>query len=387
MSDLYLLWRNLFRRKLRTFLMMLAIFVAFLIYGVLASVNYAFNAGLDAAADNRLVVTNKITFIQPLPFAYVAKVAAVKGVKQVTHASWFGGYYQDPRNQIGTFAVDPESYLDMYRDTMAVDAAARDTFLHDRNSMLVGETIANKYGWKVGDRIPLNSNILTNKSDNTHTWELTVAGIIHPVKASSNPAVVLLPYENLNESRSWGKDTVGWMILQTDSATLNEKVSDTIDALFANSPSETNTGTEKAFGKAFLAQLGNIALIITLVVGAAFATILMIVGNTMVMAVRERTKEIAVLKTLGFPSWRIWRQVLGESVLLALLGGLPALLVASVLLRGLSKAVEGSFPPMMLTAPVAGLGVGFMLLLGLATGFVPALTALRLNIVTALGRL
>ncbi|MBB6251170.1 ABC transporter permease [Nitrospirillum iridis] len=387
MSDLYLLWRNLFRRKLRTFLMMLAIFVAFVIYGVLGSINYAFEHGVDSVADNRLVVTNKITFIQPMPFAYVNKIAAVKGVKNVTYASWFGGYYQDPRNQIGTYAVDPESYMRVYRDDLRIDPEAHDTFIHDRTTMLVGEAVAKKYGWKAGDRIPLNSNIFTNKADGSHTWELTVAGIAYAAKEASNTNFILFQHENFNESKTFGKDTVGWITLETDSATVNDKVAAAIDDLFANSTAETNTQSEKAFGKAFLAQLGNIALIITLVVGAAFATILMIVGNTMVMAVRERTKEIAVLKTLGFPSWRIWRQVLGESVLLALLGGVPGLAVAALLVTLLAKGVSGAIPGLALTLPVTALGVGFMVLLGLITGFVPAWTALRLNIVTALGRL
>ncbi|WP_044560481.1 ABC transporter permease [Azospirillum sp. B4] len=387
MSDLYLLWRNLFRRKLRTFLMMLAIFVAFVIYGVLGSIHYAFQHGVDQAADNRLVVTNKITFIQPLPFAYVSKVAAVKGVKTVTYSSWFGGYYQDARNQIGTFAVDPESYMEVFRDTLRIDPAARDTFIHDRTTMLVGEAIATKYGWKPGDRIPINSNIFTNKADGSHTWELTVAGIAYPKTDSANTSFILFQHENFNESKTFGKDTVGWMTLETDSADLNDKVATAIDDMFANSTAETNTQSEKAFGKAFLAQLGNIALIITLVVGAAFATILMIVGNTMVMAVRERTKEIAVLKTLGFPSWRIWRQVLGESLLLSLLGGVPGLVLAGLLVTVLAKSASSAIPGLALTMPVMGLGLGFMVLLGLITGFLPAWTALRLNIVTALGRL
>ncbi|MEA1675104.1 ABC transporter permease [Nitrospirillum sp. BR 11163] len=387
MSDFYLLWRNLFRRKLRTFLMMLAIFVAFVIYGVLGSIHYAFEHGVDSSADNRLVVVNKITFIQPLPYAYVGKIAAIKGVKNITFANWFGGYYQDARNQIGTFAVDPESYLRIYRDDLRIDPAARDAFIHDRTSMVVGEAIATKYGWKVGDRIPINSNIFTNKADGSHTWELTVAGIAYAAKESFNTSFIIFQYENFNESKTFGKDTVGWITLETDSAAVNDQVAATIDEMFANSTSETDTQSEKAFGKAFLAQLGNIALIITLVVGAAFATILMIVGNTMVMAVRERTKEIAVLKTLGFPSWRIWRQVLGESVLLSLLGGVPGLAVAGLLVMVLSKAASGAIPGLALTLPVAGLGVAFMLLLGVVTGFLPAWNALRLNIVTALGRL
>ncbi|MDZ5648392.1 ABC transporter permease [Nitrospirillum sp. BR 11828] len=387
MSDFYLLWRNLFRRKLRTFLMMLAIFVAFVIYGVLGSINYAFEHGVDQVADNRLVVSNKITFIQPLPFAYVGKIQALKGVKTVTYASWFGGYVKEPRDQVGTFAVDPESYMQVYRDDLRIAPAERDSFIHDRTTMMVGEAVATKYGWKVGDRIPINSNIFTNKTNGTHAWELTVAGIAHPAKESVGTSFILFHHENFNESKTFGKDTVGWIVLETESAAVNDKVAAAVDEMFANSTSETNTQSEKAFGKAFFAQFGNIALIITLVVGAAFATILMIVGNTMVMAVRERTKEIAVLKTLGFPSWRIWRQVLGESLLLALLGGLPGLGVAAVLVTLMSKALSGALPGLFVSLPVVGLGIVFMLLLGFITGFLPARAALRLNIVTALGRL
>ncbi|MFV3127500.1 ABC transporter permease [Niveispirillum sp. KHB5.9] len=384
MSDFSLILANLFSRKLRAALMIVAIFFAFLIFGVLAGVQNGFDSFGNAAGENRLVAMNKINFTQPLPLAYINRIRSVEGVVQASHANWFGGYYQDPKNLVMTFAVDPESYLDIYAGDVLLAADQKAAFLADRTGLLVGRKIAEKNGWKVGDRIPLNSNIYTNKNTGKQSWEFTISGIVDPAREDGSTDWGIFHYDYFSESVTFGQNTIGYVIIETADKALNQKIAKVIDEMFANSPAETATDTEKAFGQAFAAQLGNIALIITLVVGAAFFTILMIVGNTMVMAVRERTKEIGVMKTLGFPSGRIFRLVLGESLLLAALGALPALGAAGLLLLWMKKAV--GMPGLALTLPYVALGVGIMLALGLMTGLVPAWNALRLNIVTALGR-
>ncbi len=384
MSDFSLILANLFSRKLRAALMIVAIFFAFLIFGVLAGVQNGFDSFGNAAGENRLVAMNKINFTQPLPLAYINRIRSVEGVVRASHANWFGGYYQDPKNLVMTFAVDPESYLDIYAGDVLLTADQKATFLADRTGLLVGRKIAEKNGWKVGDRIPLNSNIYTNKNTGKQSWEFTISGIVDPAREDGSTDWGIFHYDYFSESVTFGQNTIGYVIIETADKALNQKIAKAIDEMFANSPAETATDTEKAFGQAFAAQLGNIALIITLVVGAAFFTILMIVGNTMVMAVRERTKEIGVMKTLGFPSGRIFRLVLGESLLLAALGALPALGTAGLLLLWMKKAV--GMPGLALTLPYVALGVGIMLVLGLMTGLVPAWNALRLNIVTALGR-
>ncbi|MFV3073840.1 ABC transporter permease [Niveispirillum fermenti] len=384
MTDFSLILANLFSRKLRAALMIVAIFFAFLIFGMLAGVQNGFNSIGSSAGENRLVTVNKINFTQPMPIAYVNRIRAVDGVARASFANWFGGYYQDPRNLVMTFAIDPESYLDIYASDIALTADERAAFLADRTGLLVGRKLAENNGWKVGDRIPLKSNIYTNKSTGEQSWDFTIAGIMEPAREEADTNYALFHHTYFNESVTFGQDTAGWIVMETTDKALNTKVAQTIDAMFANSPAETATDTEKAFNEAFIGQLGNITLIITLVVGAAFFTILMIVGNTMAMAVRERTKEIGVMKTLGFPSRRIFKLVLGESLLLSALGALPALALAAFLLAMLKPVI--GFPGLALSPPYIALGLGIMLLLGLVTGIIPAWTALRLNIVTALGR-
>lgn len=384
MTDFSLILANLFSKKLRAILMIVAIFFAFLIFGVLAGIQNGFDNIGGSAGENRLVTVNKINFTQPMPLAYISRIRAVDGVVRASHANWFGGYYQDPKNQVMTFAIDAESYLDVYASDIKLPADQRAAFLADRTGLLVGRKFADKNGWKIGDRIPLNSNIYTNKNTGKQSWEFTVVGIMDPAREEASTDFALFHYEYFSESVTFGQNTIGYVILETADKSQNMKIAKTIDEMFANSPAETSTDTEKAFSQAFAAQLGNISLIITMVVGAAFVTILMIVGNTMVMAVRERTREIGVMKTLGFPSARIFKLVLGESVLLSALGALPALGLAALLLSILKKSI--GIPGLVLSPPYLLLGIAIMLGLGLITGLVPAWNALRLNIVTALGR-
>jgi putative ABC transport system permease protein len=385
MNDLLLIRKNLFRKKLRAILMLFSILIAFLIFGVLAGFERAFNAGEDVAAADRLMVVNKINFTQPLPIAYINRVRAIGGVRQVTHFNWFGGYYQEPKNFLIVMAVEPESYMQVYQDQINVAADARQAFIRERTGVLVGEAMLKKWGWKVGDRVPIMSNIFTQKNG-SRTWDFTIVGAIVARRPNVDTNFMVLQYEYFNETQNLGRDLIGWMALNTSSPLQNDRVAKAIDQMFANSLYETSTDTEKAFNKAFAAQLGNIALIVALVVGAAFATILMIVGNTMVMAVRERTREIGVLKTLGFSGGRIVRLILGEAVLLALLGGLPGIALAALFAAAMETSVGNFIPGFAVTPGIALNAILLMLGFGLATGLIPAITGMRLKIATALGR-
>lgn len=385
MNDFALVRRNLFRKKLRAWLMIISILVAFLIYGMLASFYRAFTAGEDAAAADRLVVVNKINFTQPLPIAYFNRVRAMEGVRQVAHLNWFGGYYQEPKNFLIVFAVEPQTYMDVYGNDLDIPADVRQAFMRERTGALVGEALARKWGWKVGDRVPIASNIFSQRNG-SRTWDMTIVGIMKAKTPQMDTNFMVFQYGYFDETRAFGKDQIGWMVLQTTSPSMNDKVAKAIDASFANSSYETATDTEKAFNKAFVAQIGNIALIMTLVVGAAFVTILMIVGNTMALTIRERTREIGVLKTLGFSGQRILGMVLGESVLLAMLGGIPGLALAAFIAFMLRENLSNFIPGFAMTPGIALAGIAMILALGLITGIIPALNAMRLRIAAALGR-
>ena len=384
MKDFYLIYKNLTRKKMRLFLTTFAIFIAFLIFGAVMTLRSALNAGVEMSADNRLVVVHKTSFTNPLPYAYVNKVKTLDGVKDVTHANWFGGYYQEPRNQVVTLAVDPETYMTVYPE-LVVEPAQLATWFATQSGILVGERLAKANNWQVGDQIALSSNIFSRKTGG-QTWDFTVSGIFKGNEAKVDTGYVLIHHKYFNETQSWGGDSVGWLILTTTDAALNEQVASQIDTNFANSNNETDTSTEQAFNKAFIEQIGNIGLIIFGVVFMAFFTILIVVGNTMVLAIRERTNEIAVLKTLGFESKRIFKMVLAESCLLAFLGGLLGLGAAYVIVTGAAEQMARFLPNLVLDENIVLQALGYMLLLGLVTGMAPAIAALRLNIVTAFSR-
>jgi len=386
MNDFFLVRKNLSRNKLRLFLNSTAILVAFLLFGILTSLNYALSAGVELTADNRMVVVNKINFTQPLPYAYFQKVSSVQGVAAATHLNWFGGYYQDGKNQIISFAVNPNTYFDVYKDAL-VDTEELKAWKNTRQGALIGEKMALARGWKIGDKIPLSSNIFTQK-DGSYTWDLEVVGIIRPENPKVDSNYLLLHYKYFIETQSFGDDWIGWMAILTEDASQNELVAKAIDNQFANSSAETETTSEKQFAKSFLEQFGNIGLILTSVVGAAFFTILLIVGNSMALAIRERTREIAVLKTLGFSAKRVFKMVLSESLLLAFVGGLIGLSLAGLVVTAASQSPQlGSMlPGLKLDGKVVGLAVLYMVLLGLITGLVPAWRAMKLNTVDALSR-
>ncbi|WP_444940347.1 ABC transporter permease [Microbulbifer sp. EKSA008] len=384
MSDFYLVFKNMTRKPLRLFLTCFAIFIAFLIFGSVTSLKSALNSSVELSADNRLVVFNRINFTQSLPIAYVQKVAAVEGVKHVTHLNWFGGYFQEPSRQVVSMAVDPESYLKVYEE-IVIPEEQKQAWFNNRQGALVGEKLAQIYGWKVGDRIPLSSNIFSHK-DGGYTWEFVISGIFKGDTEQYDTRQLLFHYKYFMETQTFGGDWIGWMALTTDDPAINENVAKTIDDNFANSQSETDTSTEKAFNKAFIEQIGNIGLIIFSVVFTAFFTILVVVGNTMALAIRERTGEIAVLKTLGFSSTRIFRMVLSESLLIAFVGGLSGLAAAWLLVEGVKTFLARFLPNLILDGDIALQAILFMLLLGLITGLMPAFQALRLNIVTAFNR-
>ncbi len=379
-----LIWKNAWRKKIRTSLTILSVFVAFLLFSLLSALGFAFRGGVDVADAERLIVIHKVTLINPLPMSYLDRIARIPGVESVTHSTWFGGYYQDPRNQFGQFPVDPVSYIDMYPE-MKMPEEQVAAFRENRTGAIVGEELATQFGWKVGDRIPLQATIWT-KSDGGRTWEFDLEGIFYNSDPRGSSAVMLFHYDYFDESRAFGQGTVGWYILRVAPGADPVQVAQSIDAEFANSPNETKTSTEAAFAQSFTKQFGNIALIVTLVLGAVFFTLLLVSGNTMSQSVRERIGELAVLKTLGFGDRTMLGIVLAESILIMLIGGLLGIAVGWFVVQVLTETLGAFLPGIFLSpAAIAG-GFAIMLAAGVLAGIFPAVKAMRLSIVDALAR-
>ena len=388
MNDFDLVRKNLFRKPLRTILLTVSIFMAFLIFGMLTSLNVALDAASETGTSgNRLIVSNKINFTQPLPISYVNRVASVKGVTGVTHQSWFGAYYQDQRkSRFVGFYVDPATFLDVYSDQIRLTEAEKKSFLAERTGVLVGKSIADLNGWKRGQTVPISSNIYV-KPDGSRTWDMKITGIFTGAKPTDATSSIYFHYDYVNETRTFGRDTIGNIAIRTASPDLNDSIAKTVDAMFANSSAETSTVDEKTFARAFLKQAGDLNFIVTMVVAAAFTAILMIVSTTLVSAMRERTKEIGVMKTLGFSSPRVLRMVLGEALLLSTMGAVLGLGVSALILKGLAKSPAGAqFGDLSMAPTVAVSGLLLAIMLGLVTGAIPAVSALRMSIIDALNR-
>jgi putative ABC transport system permease protein len=387
MKYLHLIVHNLGRRKVRTAFTLLTIFISFVLFGLLVAVREAFAQRAAAAELDRLIVINKITLIQPLPVKYGAVIAAIPGVEKVTHQNWFGGYYQDQRNQFVQFAVDPESYLDVHDEIVLTDQE-KAAWIADRSGAIVGRSIADRFGWKVGDRVPLQATIFQRK-DGSHTWEFTIDGIYDTDDAGQS--AFIFQYEYLKEGatgfggpgQEW--NFVGMYQLRIADPDQGPGIAAEIDRHFANSEYETKTTTEKAFAQSFANQIGNVGAIVTGIVAVVFFTLLLVAGNTMAQAVRERTGELGVLKTLGFTDGKVLGLVLAESLVIALAGGIPGLLVARAVVDGVKLGVA-FIPELSIHGDAIALGAALTVALGFVTGAIPAFQAMRLSIVDALRR-
>ncbi len=387
MTDLDLVSKNLWRKPLRTILLIVSIFIAFLIFSLLVGFNFAYEKSLsENSRPNRMVVNNKINFTESMPIAYVNRIASLQGVTDVTYQNWFGAYFQERARgaPMFGFAVDPESFLRVNADQVKLPEDQKKTFIGDRQGVIVGKSLADRYGWKLGQTIPIKSDIYIRR-DGAPAWDMRISGIFTGKNPSDNVPAIYFHWAYLNEGATFGQDQAGQIVILTAAPDINDKVATAIDAMFANSSNETATVDEKTFSRSFLAQAGDINFIITMVVSAAFAAILMIVGNTMVTAVRERTKEIGVMKTLGFSGPRVLRMVLSESLLLALMGAALGFGVAWLALGALGSG-GGQFGRLEMQPIVAAMALGLAIFLGLITGLIPALSALRMSIIDALNR-
>jgi putative ABC transport system permease protein len=382
MKFLHLIVANLRRKKVRTSLTLLSVLVAFLLYGYLCAIRAAFNAGVSVAGADRLITRHKVSIVELLPITYKARIEGLPGVARVAYSTWFGGVYQKPSNFFPQMVVDPEDYLDIFPDFLLPEKEKR-AWLASRAGVVVGRTTAERFGWKVGDRVPLQATVWPKKKG--QTWEFDVAGIYDGAKKGTDTTQMLIRYDYFDESRLYGQGYIGWYIIRVANPAEAPRLCRRIDAEFANSPAETKTESEKAFVQGFAEQVGDIGNIMIAILSAVFFTILLVAGNTMAQAVRERREELGVLKAIGFTNAQVLALVLAESLVLSGAGGLAGLGLAWALIaRG--DPTHGTLPLFYLPPADVAAGVLFILTLGLVTGILPALQAMRLNVAEALRR-
>jgi len=383
MKFLPLVWHNLLRRKIRTISTLLVIVFIFILYGYLAALSAGFSAGVDLASADRLVLIHKVSLIQLLPISYEKRIAQTEGVVDVCHFTYFGGIYQKPSNFFMQMPVVPECLFRLYPEFLLPDAQKKAWFA-DRTGAIVGRSLANRFGWKVGDRVPLQATIW-RKKDGQMTWTFTIDGIYDGATKGTDTTQFLFHYDYFDEARWMARGLVGWYVIRVDRPEHGPEVARRLDAMFANSPEETKTTAEKAFAQAFLNQIGDIGLMIRWILGIVFFVLMFVTANTMAQSVRERTSELAVLKTLGFSNGGVLALVLLESCCLAVVGGGLGLALVTLLTSG-SDPTGGLIPGFILRTRDVLTGIGFALALGLIAGVFPALRAMRLRIADALRR-
>jgi putative ABC transport system permease protein len=376
-----LIFANLFRKKIRLLLTIGSFAVALFLFSFLAVVQDVFNRGADIASADRLFVMNRTSIINPLPLAYGDKMRRVAGVKVATHDNWFGGIYQDEKNFFPQFVIDPENQRQVFPELIVSDEDWN-RFLKDRQGAIVGVRTAQRFGWKLGDRIPIKTTIWGAGS-----WEFNIDGFYHGKRPQDDETQFWFQWDYFQEHvPSALKGQVGWYVIRVDTPDDAVRVAKTVDGEFANSPYETKTETESAFAANWVKQFGNIRFLIVSIGTVVFFTLLLVTGNTMAISVRERTSELAVFKAIGFSGRKILFFVLAESLVIALAGGVMGLLLAEAAIPVLANALSGMLPQLVLKPSVFVLGFALAVTVGFASGLLPGLGAMRLQVVNALRR-
>ena len=379
MKFLGLIRANLFRKKIRFILTIGSFAVALFLFGVLAVVRMAFSGGVDIAGADRLVVINRTSIIQPLPLAYADKIQRIPGVKEITYANWFGGVYQDEKNFFPQFAIDVDNQRKVYPE-FDIPEEQWQNFVKDRQGAIAGAATAKRFGWKVGDRIPIKGTFLGG------VWEFNLDGIYHGTRQADDETQFWFHWKRLDEQvPAQYKSHVGWYTVKVEHPDDSLRVSKAIDSEFANSPFETHTDTEKAFAAGWVKQFGNIQFLIMAIGGVVFFTLLLVTGNTMAIAVRERTGELAVLKAVGYSDRFVLLFVLFESLLIAVIGGALGLGLAKLFTLG-GDPTRGLLPFFFLPGKAILAGLGITAGCGRGQRRIPAVGAMRLRVVDALRR-
>jgi putative ABC transport system permease protein len=379
MKYLVLVWAGLWRKKARSILTMLSIVVAFLLFGLLQGINQGMNHVFQSLNVDRLYIQSRISMSDGLPISYLEQIKSVPGVRAVTHWSYFGGFFQNAQNSLPVFAIDAATQFAVY-PKIKISGDQFAAMQRTRTGAIISAEIAAKYGWKIGDKIPLQTSIWTKK-DGTDTYPVDVVGImdISAYNAGSFPAFYI-NYDYLDEARAFGHGSVLYYIVSIADPRRGSEIAAAIDALFANSGNETTTQTEQVFAQSQIKQIGDINLIANSIMGAAFFTLLFLTGNTMMQSVRERIPEFAVLKTVGYSDNKVLMLILFEALVLCVVAGATGLGLAR-LAFGFMGSLFGSLSP---SAVVLEMGFGVAILLAVVSGLPPAWRSTRINIVDAL---
>lgn len=374
-----LILANLFRKKTRFALTIGSFAVALFLFGLLAVVRGAFSQGVDVAGADRLVVINRVSIIQPLPISYRDRILRIPGVKEITFDNWFGGVYQDERNFFPQFAIDVANQRTVFPE-LEVPEDQWQAFVKDRQGAIAGASTAKRFGWKIGDRIPIKGTFIPG------TWEFNLDGIYHGKRREDDETQFWFQWDYLEERFPERlKGQVGWYTVRVENPDDSARIAKAIDEQFSNSPYETRTDTEKAFAAGWVKQMGNIEFLILSIGGVVFFTLLLVTGNTMAIAVRERTAELAVLKAVGYSDRFVLLLVLAESLVIAAIGGALGLGLAKLFTLG-GDPTRGLLPFFYLPAETMIVGLALALAVGAASGLLPAIGAMRLRVVDALRR-
>jgi len=381
MRFLSLISANLFRKKIRFLLTVGSFAVALFLFAFLAVVKDAFGRGSDVAGADRLVIINRVSIINTIPLKYRDQILRIPGVKYITHNNWFGGIYQEEKNFFPQFVIDPENQRQVFPELIVPDDQWS-AFLKDRQGAIVGARTAKRFGWRIGDRIPIKTTIWGGGS-----WEFNIDGIYHGKRQEDDETQFWFQWDQFEERIPAGiKGQVGWYVVKLESPDDAVRVAKAIDQQFANSPSETKTETESAFAASWVKQFGNIQFLIVTIGTVVFFTLLLVTGNTMAISVRERTPELAVLKAIGYSDRMVLFFVLAESLIIALMGGLFGLGLAYLAVPALGAALNGLLPNLVLSLSILASGLGVALVVGVASGLLPGIGAMRMSVVNALRR-
>jgi putative ABC transport system permease protein len=384
MFILKLLLRNTFRHKLRTALTILSITIAILAFGLLRTFVGSWYAGVKASSANRLITRNAISLIFPLPLSYKDKIRQIDGVKEIAYGNWFAGIYKDEKNFFANYAIEAKNYMKLYPEFI-VPPDQKEIFLRDRKGCVAGRKLVEQYHWKIGDIIVLKSVVFPGN------WEFVLRGIYHGRDESTDERVFFFHWDYLNEALKKTAprraDQVGWYVVEVKDPNRAAEVAQAIDKTFKNSLAETLTETEKAFFLSFISMADAIIIAIQLVSFVVIIIIIAVAANTMAMTARERIGEYAIFKTLGYRGWRIAGMIVGESLLITMIGCLVGIVLTPPAAKVFSEYVGTYFPTFRVEIETIYMDIGASILVGLCAAIIPTWRALKIRIADGLRRI